>query len=64
VALADFDGDGDRDMAAATEGASTVNLLENAGNGSFSLRTSATPSPVEHLFAGDMNGDGTNDSPS
>ena len=61
VALADFDGDGDRDMAAATEGASTVNLLENAGNGSFSLRTSATPSPVEHLFAGDMNGDGTND---
>ena len=41
VAAADFDGDGDRDLAVTNSGAASVTILENAGNGNFTQPASS-----------------------
>jgi hypothetical protein len=69
VAVADLDGDGDRDIAAAcrfndwrSPGAASLVLLENNGRQTFTPRTIADrPIFLATLAAGDLNGDGRPD---
>ena len=66
LAAADFDDDGDRDLAVANWGffgaGSTVSILENDGNGSFAppVAYAAGASPYR-VIAEDLNGDGAID---
>jgi hypothetical protein len=69
AAVADFDGDGDNDVALACmfndwhhAGAASLVLLENDGKHSFSARTIAEhPRNLATIAAGDLNGDGRPD---
>jgi len=59
AAAADFDGDGDRDLAITSFGASVVDIRRNNGDGTFS----SIPGPAGGAYprgiaAGDLNGDG------
>jgi hypothetical protein len=46
LAAGDWDGDGDLDLAVANNGASRVDILENDGDGGFTIAD-------QELFAGD-----------
>ena len=62
IAAGDFDGDGDIDVATASDDADDIVILHNAGAGSFSGPLSL---PVVHsvtgMVAGDLNEDGRDD---
>ena len=64
VALADFDGDGDRDMAVTTDAPDKISVFTNMGGGVFSgpvqvfLGNGTSPA---HLVASDFDGDGDMD---
>jgi hypothetical protein len=65
VAVGDFNGDGNLDLAVANEGTSTVTIMLGNGAGSFPTSHSFLtgpfrPSPVA-LAVGDFNGDGKSD---
>ena len=58
VTIADFNGDGNPDLA-VTSADNTVNLLLGTGNGSFKAgATFSTGNSPQYLAAGDFNGDG------
>jgi hypothetical protein len=59
LVAADFDGDGDNDLATGNIYSSNISLLENVGGGRFAeARTYQTDSLTQILFAADFNGDG------
>ena len=64
VVIADLDGDGDRDMAVASDAPDKVSILFNTGNGGFAapvvVLTGGGTSP-HALVAGDLDGDGDTD---
>ena len=56
---ADFDGDGDIDLAVANRGTNDVSIMFNAGNGIFSSRTNFSTGEVpRYVHGGDFDGDG------
>lgn len=59
VAAADFDGDGNQDLAVANHGDNTVSILLGRGDGTFSIGTPQTAGnqPVA-IVSADFNGDG------
>jgi hypothetical protein len=60
VAVADFDGDGDLDVAGGARG--TIRIFLNDGSGVFTAgATVKVPTGVSHLLAGDLTGDGVAD---
>jgi hypothetical protein len=62
IAVADFDGDGNTDVATANYGAGTITVLFGKGDGTF--RSSATypvSSTPAGIAVGDLNGDGRPD---
>ncbi len=62
VAVADFDGDGQLDIAVVNDGDDDVGLLVNQGGGSFAPQaTFAVGSYPRQVAAGDFNGDGRPD---
>ena len=62
VVAADFDGDGDIDLAVANQSDDTVSILLGRGNGSFAPRTDfATADTPVALTAADFDGDGNLD---
>ncbi len=65
VALGDFDGDGDRDLAytvAPTSGPGAIGVRANNGAGAFGAETRLpTNEQPQNLAAGDLNGDGRTD---
>jgi hypothetical protein len=59
VAVGDFDGNGDLDLAVANYGSNTVSVLLGNGDGSFQAAQSfAAGSGPESVAVGDFNGDG------
>jgi hypothetical protein len=61
VVAADFDQDGNTDLAVASPSTNTISILLGNGDGSFQAQV---PHPVDHagsLVAADMNGDGKPD---
>ena len=64
VVLADFDGDGDLDLAATTDAPDKISILTNTGGGTFTgpiqvfLGNGTSP---QDLVAGDVDGDGDMD---
>jgi hypothetical protein len=59
VAVSDFNGDGNEDLAVANFTANTVSILLNNGNGTFKSQVSyATNSGPSTVASGDFNGDG------
>jgi FG-GAP-like repeat/FG-GAP repeat len=64
IAIADFDGDTDQDLAVANSGSANVTVLRNIGSGNF---TPATTSPEvtgggpSSIVAADLDGDGDSD---
>src|SRR3954451_19553931 len=62
VAIADFNGDGKRDLAVSNRGDDNVSILRGSGNGAFGAAHDypAGPSPLG-LLVGDYNGDGRTD---
>lgn len=62
IVSADFDFDGDLDLAAANQDSNSVSALENSGAGTFgSPTTIAVGTTPEALVAGDFDGDGDAD---
>ncbi|MBL8695214.1 MAG: VCBS repeat-containing protein [Planctomycetes bacterium] len=62
IAIADLDGDGDRDLAAADAFASDVWMITNNGAGGFGTPNGyATGSSPESVVLADLNGDGRPD---
>ena len=60
VAVGDFNGDGNLDLAVANEVSGTVAVLLGNGNGTFAAATtfSTGGSDPDSLAVGDFNGDG------
>ncbi len=59
VAVGDFNGDGNLDLAVANCGSNTVGILLGNGSGSFSAATTFADGPdIYSLAVGDFNGDG------
>jgi VCBS repeat protein/putative Ig domain-containing protein/List-Bact-rpt repeat protein/FG-GAP repeat protein len=59
AALADFNGDGNLDMAVANNGSGTVSIRLGTGSGSFGAATSLTVGTAPNsVVAGDFDGDG------
>jgi large repetitive protein len=59
IVAADFDGDGDRDLAIANFNSDTVSVLLNNGSGAFTLNSSpAVGDGPTSVTAADFNGDG------
>ena len=62
IAAADFNGDGNLDLAVITDGAQDAFIFFGKGDGTFSDPTSvATPKYMLYMTAGDFNGDGKAD---
>jgi hypothetical protein len=65
IAVADFDGDGDRDFAATIPGSGpggSVTIVKNNGNGTFTRTDSySVPGIAIGITTGDSNGDGMTD---
>jgi hypothetical protein len=62
MVVADFNGDGDADLAVANSGDNTVTILTGAGNGAFhQLASPSTGSSPSSIAVGDFNGDGIPD---
>ena len=62
VALADFDGDHDLDIAVTSNNTNNVSILLNNGSGAFAAAPSAaTGAGPRGIAAGDIDGDGDND---
>jgi hypothetical protein len=61
VAVADLDGDGQKDLAVANKGAGTVSLLFGGGGGGFQSGTLMVGTGPNSVSAGDVNGDGKPD---
>lgn len=64
ISLADFNGDGNVDVATADSTTGTVSVLLNNGNGTFRLGTQTSvggTSQPKGLTTGDLNGDGKSD---
>jgi hypothetical protein len=60
----DYDGDGDRDLAVASQDHPDITILRNNGSGNFSERSSSPESAgdeVDDLVAADQDGDGDQD---
>jgi hypothetical protein len=56
---ADFDGDGDVDLAVSNRGTNDVSILYNAGNGIFTSRENFSTGEVpRYVHGGDFDGDG------
>ena len=64
VAAADFDGDGDQDLAVANQGGG-VTILRNIGSGELRLSRATSPEAADQtptsLFAADLDGDADRD---
>ena len=59
MAAADFDGDGDIDLATSNHGSNTVSVLLNAGNGTYGASTPfAVGTNPNGLTSADLDGDG------
>ena len=59
VYAADYDGDGDADLAIANSGSSFLTIQKNNGGGTFTAPTNvAYPGGGESIFAADLDGDG------
>jgi hypothetical protein len=59
VTAADFDGDGDLDLAVANSGSDNVSILLGAGNGTFGAAANyAAGDGPASVTAGDLDGDG------
>lgn len=61
IASADFNGDGELDLALASGNDSFLTLLMGAGNGQFAVQMFALPHPANNLIAADFNLDGKAD---
>jgi len=58
VAVGDFDGDGNLDLAVASFGSSDVNVLRGDGDGTFNAAVSYAADAPTSVAVGDFNGDG------
>ncbi len=56
--IADFNGDGDLDLACVNVAANTLSLLENSGNGTFAQKVDYAIGEPSSVFASDVDGDG------
>jgi hypothetical protein len=62
VAIADFNMDGNLDVAVANQGSNTVGILNGKGDGTFKAQvTYAVGSMPQYLGVGDINADGRPD---
>ena len=62
VFIADLDGDGDNDLAAANGGSDNLSVLLNNGNGTFAPKVDyAAGFQALSVFCADLDGDGDND---
>jgi len=58
MAIADFDGDGDLDIAVAQNGSNSVGVFLNNGSGAFPTRTDYAATGARAVSTADFNGDG------
>jgi hypothetical protein len=58
LAVGDFNGDGNLDLAVANETGNAISILLGNGEGSFTLKSSPTTASPASVAVGDFNGDG------